>query len=86
MENMPKKLKIRPKIWKIWKMCTTFFENFGKHFQNIDMLGFYSNVKGLIMETSVRITMEADVTMDLRRKATMKTKSVSIGLRSTVQC
>jgi ribosomal protein S26 len=38
------------------------------------------------METSVRITMEADVTMDLCSKATMKTKSVSIeGLRSTVQ-
>jgi hypothetical protein len=59
---------------------------FFKIFKIRDIIGFYSNVKGLItMETSVRIKMEADVTMDLCSKATMK-KSVSIeGLRPTIQ-
>jgi hypothetical protein len=83
----PNKWKYAQTFGKYGKCSQFFFENFGIDFQSIVILGFYSNVKGMItMETSVWITMEADVTMDLCSKATMKTKSVSIeGWRSTVQ-
>jgi len=47
------------------------FENL-KYCKYCDLLGFHSNETGLItMETSVRITMEADVTIDLCSDATM---------------
>jgi hypothetical protein len=56
-----------PKI----KMCPKYFEKC-TNILNIDILGVHSNETGLIrMETNVRITMEADVTIDLCSDATM---------------
>jgi hypothetical protein len=66
-------------------MCPAYFENVPKiflkmykNFENLkfceycDILGFHSNETDRItMETSVRITREADVTIDLCSAATM---------------
>jgi len=42
-----------------------------KYCKYCDVLGFHSKETGLIMETSVRITMETDVTIHLCSDATM---------------